>query len=200
MSSFSRHSYEQAAQQFFQQNPRLFEKYFASTLLQTLVDRMLPSLPTTTTAKIVFDRLVANGTIPRTDGKTERDDLRENVAKAQANLDAAVAKVDAPPLTRDELNYFSSLSQRELSCLYYGEDGGAINEFAVRYRKAHREHGFVLPSRFSEIKATAVSASSEEFELTPAQYRAMPAAQLQRRLREPRFKLRIMQMIKAGQI
>jgi hypothetical protein len=200
MSSFSRRSYEQAAQQFFQQNPRLFEKYFAPTLLQTLVDGMLSSLPTTTTAKIVFDRLVANGSIPRTDRKTERDDRAEAVAVAQANLDKAVAEVDSKPLSRSELEYFGSLSQRELSRLYYGEDGDAINEFAVRYRKAHREHSFILPPRFSDIKATAASASSEEFELTPAQYHALPAAELQRRLREPRFKLRVMQMMKAGQI
>jgi hypothetical protein len=143
----SRAQYENAAQQFFKQNPRSFEKFYSPTLLQTLVDAMQSSLPTTVAAGICFNRMVTNGQLRRTDGLTEQDDNAAAVAAAEANLDKVLVGVDAPPLSRGELEYFSGLSQRELSALYYG-DGDALNEFAVRYRKASREFGFVLPQKF----------------------------------------------------
>ena len=136
----SKASYEQAAVQFFKNNIREFEKYYSPTLIQQVSTEMLQSLPTQVAARLAFDRLVANGSIQRTDGKTVDDDRLEAVTAAQANLNAVVAEIDAEPLSREELAYFSSLSQRELYQLYYGEDGTAINEFAVRYRRAAREH------------------------------------------------------------
>jgi hypothetical protein len=108
------------------------------------------SLPSVTAAKIAFDRLVANGVIVRTDGRTDADDRAEAVAAAQANFEKTVAAVDAPPLTRNELEYFGSLGQRELSRLYYGEDGDALCEFAVRYNRASREFGLIIPPRFAK--------------------------------------------------
>jgi hypothetical protein len=107
-------------------------KFYSSSLLKTLVDAMRQSLPTTTAASICFKRLVANN-LPRTDGKSDEDDHRAAVDRAQANLDKAIAEAEAVPLTPAELEYFGSLSQRELSSKYYGEDGSALNEFAVRY-------------------------------------------------------------------
>jgi len=195
MSMISRTRYESAAEQFFRNNPREFEKYFSKNLLQTLVNAMITSLPTVTAARIAFDRLVAEGKLLRTDGKSNRDDQAQAVAAAEANLKNAIAKVDAQPLTRNELEHFSSLSHRELSRLYWGPNGDGMTEFAVRYRKSCKEFGFVVPPKFSDE-----AQASGEIGLTPEQYRAMPSAELKRRLREPRFKLQVMQLIKAGQI
>lgn len=193
--SLNRQQYERAAEQFFRQHPREFEKYFSPTLLQTLVNAMLTSLPTVTAAKITFDRLVASGALKRTDGKSDHDDHVAAVTAAQANLNKVVAEVDARPLTRDELSYFGSLSQRELSKLYWGDSGDGMTEFAVRYRKASREFGFALPLKFS-----ASSADGTGTELTAAQYKAMPARELQIKFRNPQFKLQVMQLIKSGEI
>jgi hypothetical protein len=195
MSMISRTRYESAAEQFFRNNPREFEKYFSKNLLQTLVNAMITSLPTVTAARIAFDRLVAEGKLLRTDGKSNRDDQAQAVAAAEANLKNAIAKVDAQPLTRNELEHFSSLSHRELSRLYWGPNGDGMTEFAVRYRKSCKEFGFVVPPKFSDE-----APASGEIGLTPEQYRAMPSAELKRRLREPRFKLQVWQLIKAGQI
>ena len=195
MSMISRTRYESAAEQFFRNNPREFEKYFSKNLLQTLVNAMITSLPTVTAARIAFDRLVAEGKLLRTDGKSNRDDQAQAVAAAEANLKNAIAKVDAQPLTRNELEHFSSLSHRELSRLYWGPNGDGMTEFAVRYRKSCKEFGFVVPPKFSDE-----AQASGEIGVTPEQYRAMPSAELKRRLREPRFKLQVMQLIKAGQI
>lgn len=195
MSTISRARYESAATQFFQQNPRLFEKYFGPKLLQTLVDAMLTSLPTVTAARIAFERLVANGTLQRTDGKSEAHDRAQVVATAQSNLNKVVAEIDAPPLARNELEFFLSLSNRDLSDRYWGNDG--YNDFKIRYDRAVREHMFRVPAR---PQAAEVQDDGGEIGLTPEQYRAMSAAELQRRLREPRFKLSVMRLIKANAI
>ena len=93
--------------------------------------RMIPSI---VSAKIVFDKM------------NLRDRAIE-VAKAQAGLNQVLRDVDAPPLTRNEIEYFASLSRSDLGNLYWGVDGDAINEFAVRYRRASREQGYVIPPR-----------------------------------------------------
>jgi hypothetical protein len=142
--------YESAAQLYFKQNPTLVQKYYTTTLLKQVVDAMQSSLPTVVAARLAFDRLVADGALQRADGKTVQHDAQENVERAQKNLDKAIADVDAAPLTPGELEYFGSLSQRELSKLFYGPDGDAVCEFAVRYRKAVREFGFVIPPKFGD--------------------------------------------------
>ncbi len=91
-------------------------------------------IPSVVSAKIVFDKM------------NLRDRATE-VAKAQAGLNQVLRDVDAPPLTRNEIEYFASLSRSDLANLYWGVDGDAINEFAVRYRRASREHGYVIPPR-----------------------------------------------------
>jgi hypothetical protein len=83
--------YESAAQLYFKQNPTLAQKYYTTTLLKQVVDAMQSSLPTVVSARLAFDRLVANG-LPRTDGKSEADDRAEAVAVATANFNAVVAK------------------------------------------------------------------------------------------------------------
>jgi hypothetical protein len=196
MSKISITQYETAAQQFFRQNPKSFEKFYSQTLLQTLVDAMQSGLPTVTTAKITFDRLVRNGTLQRTDGRTERDDNAAVLTAAEANLERVLTDMDAAPLLKSELEYFGSLSQSELSRLYYGPDGDAVCEFAVRYRKANREFGFVIPQKFGNQAAN----ESGEIQLTAAEYHAMDSRILQTKLREPRFKAAVYRLIQQGKI
>jgi hypothetical protein len=195
--SINRLQYENAAQLYLRQNPKSFERYYSPTLLKTLVDAMLSSLPTTVAAGIAFNRLVANGSLQRTDGKTINDDRLEAVSAAQANLSAVIAEVDAKPLSKDELAYFASLSQRELSQLYYGEDGRALDEFSIRYRRAAREHMFRLPER---IRSAEAAAETSEIELTPEQYHSMPSAEMKVKMRDPKFKQQIYVLLKSGKI
>jgi hypothetical protein len=150
MSNLNLSQFENAAQRFLKSNPGLVAKYFSPTLLKTLVDAMQSSLPTVVAARLAFDRLVTDGALQRTDGKTVQHDAQENVERARKNLDKVIADVDAAPLTPGELEYFGSLSQRELSKLFYGPDGDAVCEFAVRYRKAVRVFGFVVPPKFGD--------------------------------------------------
>jgi hypothetical protein len=193
--SFSRQQYEKAAEQFFRQHPKSFEKYFSPTLLQTLVGAMQSSLPTVTAAKIAFNKLVANGTIQRTDRRSDADDRQEAVAVAQSNLDEVVKEIDAPPLTRNELEYFLSLSNRDLAEKYWADDG--CNEFRIRYDRGVREHMFRAPAR---PQVAEVQDDGGEIGLTPEQYRSMSAAQLKINLRSPKFKLSVMRLIKIGAI
>lgn len=181
--------FENAAQSFLKSNPQLVNKYYSVTLLQTLVNAMQSSLPTVTAARICFDRLVANGTLRRTDGKRDEDDLRANVDRAQQNFDRVVQEVQASPLTADEQSYFGSLSQSDLSAKYWHNDG--YNQFRVRYDLAHQQAGFRLPPRPSQ---GAVS-DGGDYELTPAQYHALPVSVLKQKIREPRFKAAVYRLI-----
>jgi hypothetical protein len=195
--SFTQKEYVNAAQAFLSKNRRLVEKYFSPTLLNTLVAAMQSSLPTQVAASIAFDRLVANGSLQRTDGKTVDDDRLEAVSAAQANLNAVIAEVDAEPLSKDELAYFASLSQRELSQLYWGEDGRALDEFSIRYRRAAREHMFRIPER---IRSAEASTAEGEVTLSAREYNAMPSAELKRRLRDPQFAAVVSKLIQRGEI
>ena len=134
----------------FGRTRRTYENYYSPTLLQTLVGAMQSSLPTTVAAGIAFNRLVADGTIKRTDGRTEHDDNVAAVAAAQADLEHVVAEVDAKPLSKSELEYFASLNRRELSSSTTARTATPLNEFAIRYNRACREFHYVVPPRFSD--------------------------------------------------
>jgi hypothetical protein len=190
----TRTQYENAAQQYFRQNPKNFERYFSPSLLKTLVDAMLSSLPTTVAAGIAFDRLVQSGQLVRTDGKTEADDRLEAIAAAEANLHAVAAEVDAPPLTVAELHEFESLGREELARRYWADDG--VNVFRIRYDRAAREHMFRIPPRPIEVAADA----GGDLELTAAQYHAIPSAEMKRKLQEPRFKAAVSRLAERGEI
>lgn len=192
---FGRQQYERAAEQFFRQHPKEFEKYFSPNLLQTVVGALQSSLPTVTAARIAFDRLVSSGELQRTDGRTERDDLHENVAHAEANFNNTVAKVAAAPLTKSELELFASLSNKDLVDRYWEHDGN--NEFRVRYDRAVREHFFRIPARPVQAPDTQ---NDGEVKLTAAEYHSLSAREVQLRLRNPKFKFAVMQLIKSGAI
>jgi hypothetical protein len=185
--------YESAAQLYFKQNPTLAQKYYTTTLLKQVVDAMQSSLPTVVSARLAFDRLVANG-LPRTDGKSEADDRAEAVAVATANFNAVVAKTDALPLTAAEIQEFSSLGREELSRRYWKDDG--MNRFRVRYDRAVREHMFRVPGRIQAVEASAEG----EIQLSAVEYFALPTDVLKVRMRDPKWKAAVYRLIKAGQI
>jgi hypothetical protein len=146
-------TFAEAAVAFFKttNGQTLWKKYASKSLVQEVADEMdnAKTLPTITAASLAFERLVKNGDIERTDGKDEEDDCKEAHAAAQKSLTDAIAKAEATPLTTAELENFASLSQFELSKLYWGPDDDGINGFAVRYRKAIAEHGFREPARYT---------------------------------------------------
>lgn len=146
-------------------------------------------------SQITIDRAITHLGLQRTDGRTIKDDAREIRAAAQRSYNSAAAEADRLPLTRAELDEFSRLSQADLQRLYWGEDGQATDGFSVRYRKAAREFGFVIPP-----KPAQQANDDQEIVITPEIYKAMPARELSVKLRNPRVKLQIMQLIKAGLI
>jgi hypothetical protein len=56
---------------------------------------------------------------------------------------------------------------------------------------------FRVPAR-PQVSEAQSAEGDGEFELTASAYHAMPAAELQRKLRTPSFKLQVMKLIKAG--
>lgn len=142
-----------AARKYFETDWRglVYAKRFQATNLAHLVATEMAkhSLPTVTAAHLTFERMVRAGQIVRTDGKDERDDAKEMVDIAQKKLDATIAKVSAVPLSRAEVEYFASLSQLELSKLYWGPANDGFTDFAARYQKAMAEHGFRGPACFT---------------------------------------------------
>jgi len=62
-----------------------------------------------------INRAIEHLGLQRTDGRTERDDVRAIRAEAQRNFDAAAKQADQLPLTRQELDEFSRLSQADLA-------------------------------------------------------------------------------------
>lgn len=186
-----------AAQDFLARNLQQTQKYLGPDLLAKILQEMESrnAIPSVTSAEISFKRLVEDGQIQRTDGKTARDDFNEEVKRAQRNLDKAIREVDAPDLSVAELAYFASLGQRDLSALYFGKDGSATNTFAVRYRKAMCIHNFSEPLRFGQPK------QEDDIELSAEEYRHMSAQDVcQKLFRSPAFKRAVNKLIDAGQI
>jgi hypothetical protein len=144
-------TFEQAAVKFFEipNGKVLWRKYGSTTLVREVAQAMSKSLPTITAASLAFQRMVENGDIDRTDGKNEEDDRAETIADARKNLDAALEAAAAMPLTHSEIEYFASLSQFELSKLYWGPDNDGVTGFAVRYKKAMAEQGFREPAHYA---------------------------------------------------
>ena len=150
---FTKYQYEKAATQFLEQNADLALKYMHPQLLATLVEWMKESLPTTVSAKLAFDRLVEEGVLQRTDSGNEETDRAGAAEKARATIRKIEEEVGSQALDRETYEYIASLSPRELSRLYFGEDGSAINEFAIVYRRAMKEWGFREPLRFNDTPA-----------------------------------------------
>lgn len=189
--SITRSQYEKAATDYFSndhQGKQDFTRFYSANLLKQVADEMQrDSLPTLTAARITVSKLIREGKLVRTDGKSDRDDAQASVDRAQQNFDRAVQEVQAAPLTADEQSYFGSLSQSDLSAKYWHNDG--YNQFRVRYDLAHQQAGFRLPPRSSQVS------DGGDYELTPAEYHALPASVLKQKIREPRFKAAVYRLI-----
>jgi len=169
-------------------------KYDGPTNLQRILTFLVEVqwLPSQTTV----NRALAHLQLPRMDGRTGKDDAREVRAAARRNYNTAAADADRIPLTRQELDEFASLSYSELQRRYFGEDGKASDFFSIRYRKAAREFGYRIPDK----PAPAEEVDEVTGRLTAAEYYSIPARELQIKLRNPKFKLQVMQLIKSGAI
>ena len=143
-----------------------------------------------------INRAIEHLGLQRTDGRTERDDVRAIRAEAQRNFDAAAKQADQLPLTRQELDEFSRLSQADLARLYWGDDGKATDFFSIRYRKASREFGYRIPARPTPVEVE----DDGSVQLSAAEYHAMPAQVILQRMRSPKFKLAVMKLVQRGEI
>lgn len=116
-------------------------------LIAVVVSGMQNTLPTVIAAGITFNRLVADGTIKRTDGRTNLDDANDAVEATKRNFDRVVAEVEAPPLSAKELEVFYSMHPRERALHYWAGDPPGYNSFRIRFDKAIKEHGFEQPAQ-----------------------------------------------------
>jgi hypothetical protein len=145
-------------------------------------------------SQVTVERALGHLRLPRTDGGSALKDANAAKRAAQTNFDAACAAADALPLNPQELREFSALSFADLQRRYWSEDA---DFFRVRFNKAAREFGYRIPEKPSPSVEVE---DGGEIELTAEQYHAMPARELQIKLRNPRFKLQVMQLIKSGAI
>ena len=118
-----------------------YSKYDSPENRPRIVERVVSfEIPHSGTAvRRAILELVAEGQIGRADGKTDEDDRREaeQAAEEQDRRTALVA-----PLTRDDANYFGSLSLAEVSRRYFSD-----RVFRFRYEAASRLWGFRLPAQ-----------------------------------------------------
>src|SRR5580704_12265313 len=121
-----------------------WRKCFSPANLNKLLDfleerQWLPS-------QVSVDRALAELKFRRTDGGSTEKDQRAAISAAQKNLDAVIKEAATPPLTRDELAEFASLSAADLQSKYWGPDNDGITIFGIRYKLA-QQHGFRIPPR-----------------------------------------------------
>jgi hypothetical protein len=110
---------------------------FKAVLELLLAEQWLPS-------RVTVLRAIRQLKLHRTDGGSrERDDKKEYEAAA-ANLEKVLVEAEAPPLSPPELAEFASLRREDLEHRYW-DDFPSI--FSVRYAKACKEFGFILPAK-----------------------------------------------------
>jgi hypothetical protein len=172
-----------------------WKKVFSPTHLNTLLDflvnnQLIPS-------QVSINRALSELNFRRTDGGSAASDYKAEVKAAQQTLDQVIAETTAAPLTRAELAHFASLSFPELQRKYWGDDNDAINSFAIRYNKAAREQGYRIPDR---PQIANVVDDDKGFKLSAAEYHALPAREVCKRLQDPAFKRAVDRLIKQGVI
>jgi hypothetical protein len=181
---YSESEYRKYFQAFKDRQPMKWAKFDTPEQEEFLITQLMASdrLPSETTCELMIQQLAKQGWLMRVDGSSASADR-------EVYLRAAIAKVDAPELTPSELEYFSGLSQVELVDRYWEHD--SRNEFAVRYAKASRTFGFVIPPR----PAAAAKLSVTPIPLTAEEYHALKANEVCRRLKDPRFKAAVDKLI-----
>jgi hypothetical protein len=162
---------------------------FDKTIRHLVNGQYIPSI-------VSLKRAIKELGLRRVDGGSIQSDALAAQAAAQKNFDNVVAEVQQIPLSQEEFREFGSLSQLELSRKYFAEDG---DYFRIRYDLACRIHGFRPAQRFASV--TAEQDDGQVLELTPSQYRAIPAQVTTRRyMQEPQFRRAVDALVKAGKI
>jgi hypothetical protein len=166
--------------------PRYNSPVAEDVLLCHLVRGQQP--PGLVTVELGINFLAGQGLLFRTEGGSLKTDT-------QAHLDQIFARLDAPELTKAEIEFFQSLHPRDLEQRYWAE--GGINEFAVRYNKAIKAFGFRQPGR----PASAVDDDQPTLNLSAEEWRKIPASISTRRyMQEPAFKRATDKLIAEGKI
>jgi len=143
-------------------------------------------------SKISLLRAVKELGLRRVDGGSAASDQRAAEQQAQQRMNDAVAQAQSIPLTNEEMLEFGSLSAQDLSSRYESDVW-----FRTRYDIAIKTWGFRPPMRF----AAQTDDEDEAPELTPSQYRVIPAQVTTRRyLTEPAFKRAVDELVKRGLI
>jgi len=144
-------------------------------------------------SKISLLRAIKELGLRRVDGGSAASDQRAAEQQAQQRINDAVAQAQSIPLTNEEMQEFGSLSAQDLS-RRYEEDVW----FRTRYDIAIRTWGFRPPMRFAAVQTND---GGEALELTPSQYRAIPAQVTTRRyMQEPAFKRAVDELVRRGLI
>ena len=190
----TKHDYQRAFEKFKSLNPDMWRRYetpaAAELLLEYLVQQQQPAGLVTT--ELAIKTLVRQGLLIRVDSRTFEDDKQQALQKI-------TAQIDAPDLTRSEVEYFQELSARDLETLYWAD--GGYNRFAVRYNKAVKTKPYGLIFQVPGRPASTVDDDVEAVALTAKEYHSMPANRIIQRIKsDPGFKKAIDNLIKAGQI
>jgi hypothetical protein len=182
---YSKNEYQRAFESFMARNPLVWPRYQTAhsdeLLFAFLIQQQQPA--STITVELAIKQLVAKNLLVRVDGKSQSDDTQEALNKI-------IQEIEAPELAALEIEAFSSIHPQELMERYWEDNG--TNRFAIRYRKAAKTFGFQIPGRPA---AKDTVAAGNEVELTAEVYNAMPARELQVRLRDPRFKAGVYRLL-----
>lgn len=194
MNQITDKEYAASLDRFARQYPNEWAKYDSTENAQWIVGYLVANQlpPSMTSVRQAIAWLVENERIERTDGLTDADDAQAAVAAANANLEKVIRDADAPPLTKAEIEEIQAMNPADLARKYWENDGYSV--FATRYRKAAREWQFPIPPKPTPIEMEG------GIELTADEYRKMPAAAIQSRQRDPRFRAAVERLIAAGEI
>ena len=135
--SYSEAEYKTYFDAFVRRQPLKWARYASPEQEFLLMSQLVASnlLPSETTVEIVINKMAKQGWLLRTDnGESEKQYLRETIAK-----------IEAQPITKDELDNVAGLSQVELADRYWFANG--VNEFRYRYDLICRTWGFQVPPK-----------------------------------------------------
>jgi hypothetical protein len=184
----TKHDYQRAFEKFKSLNPDVWHRYetpaAAELLLVHFVQEQQP--PSQITVELGIKRFLV-----RVDGGDHSADVQKELAKI-------TDRISAPELSRAEIDFFQSLSARELAQRYW-VDGG-VNELAIRLNKAVKEKPFglifAIPGRPASLDDDV-----EAVELSAAEYHATPANRIIQRLKSDRgYRLAVDKLIAEGKI
>jgi hypothetical protein len=172
-----------------------WKKVFSPTNINRLLDFLIERqwIP----SQVSINRALTELKFRRTDGGSAEKDARALISSTRQNLSNVIAEIAAPPLTRAELDHFASLSSTSLQRAYWGPGRDGITDFAIRYNRAAKEHGFRIPPR-PQVEEVI---DDSEIQLSAAEYHATPAQTICRLLQtNPAYKRAVDRLIAKREI